>query len=149
LRQVGKEQRILFPADHRIDFDSLLHAAHLVTGGPAARSRSINPAARNAAGAPSCPADIAAALPAALVGRQPGGLSTREGAKPAATATATPAPMAIPTAATSPSLASATVAETPAMLPPAQVPDAMMRALDKYDALMRSRRGGAQVDRNL
>ena len=78
------------------------------------------------------------------------GLSTREGAKPAAaTATAAPAAMAIPTAATSPSLASATVAETPLMVPPAQVPDAMMRALDKYDALMRSRRGGAQVDRNL
>ncbi len=35
------------------------------------------------------------------------------------------------------------------MVPLAQVPDAMMRALDKYDALMRSRRGGAQVDRNL
>ncbi len=83
----------------------------------------------------------------ANVGRQPGGLSTREGTKPAATAT--PAPIAIPTAATSPSLASATVAETPAMVPLAQVPDAMMRALDKYDALMRSRRGGAQVDRNL
>jgi hypothetical protein len=36
-----------------------------------------------------------------------------------------------------------------AQVPAAQVPDAMMRALDKYDALMKSRRGGAQVDRNL
>ncbi len=34
-------------------------------------------------------------------------------------------------------------------VPPAQVPDAMMRALDKYDALLRSRRGGGQVDHNL
>jgi hypothetical protein len=35
-------------------------------------------------------------------------------------------------------------------LPAAQVPEAMMRALDKYDALMRSRRNAnGQVDQSL
>jgi hypothetical protein len=36
---------------------------------------------------------------------------------------------------------------TPVAAP--QVPDAMMRALDKYDALMRSRGGGGTLDKSL
>ncbi|MBI3513774.1 MAG: hypothetical protein HY060_06910 [Proteobacteria bacterium] len=44
---------------------------------------------------------------------------------------------------------SATAEATTPMVPTSQVPEAMMRALDKYDALMKNRRGGTQVDRAL
>jgi hypothetical protein len=81
------------------------------------------------------------ALTPANVGPQPLALSN----------TANADRRALPPLTVTPSAATAeTVATTASqMVPTAQVPDAMMRALDKYDALMRSRRGANQVDRNL
>jgi hypothetical protein len=97
------------------------------------------------------------------VGTQPLALSTPERRTTdtvkvsAAAAPAAPTPTPTPSAlATTPAPAAQSAAAQPqpelagAMVAPAQVPEAMMRALDKYDALMKSRRNsGGQVDRNL
>jgi hypothetical protein len=61
------------------------------------------------------------------------------------------APSTPPAAVTPAASVQAAAGTTPlAPVPPSQIPDAMARALDKYDALMRSRRGAnGQVDRSL
>lgn len=79
--------------------------------------------------------------------QQTAAVPTATTAAPASTAaTTTSAPtIGAPTAA-----AAMPVTNPLATLPPAQVPDAMMRALDKYDALMKSRRNNnGQVDQSL
>jgi hypothetical protein len=77
------------------------------------------------------------AITPANVGTQPLALSNTE------RRTVPPVTVSAPSATTDPAMTASQ------MVPAAQVPDAMMRALDKYDALMRSRRNGNQLDRNL
>ena len=91
------------------------------------------------------------------IGVQPLALSTPErhpvdtaktsATTPTTTSAATPAP----TASATPIAAAVAAGPLPSpTLPTAQVPEAMMRALDKYDALMRSRRNAnGQVDQSL
>jgi hypothetical protein len=99
------------------------------------------------------------------IGVQPLALSTPErhpvdttktsATTPAPTSAAEPAqataPVAPTTASAAPIAASMSGGPLPSpTLPAAQVPEAMMRALDKYDALMRSRRNAnGQVDQSL
>jgi hypothetical protein len=95
------------------------------------------------------------ALNSVNVGTKPLALSNSERGsadvvKAAAPATPMPPPATPAVVAATPAQSAAAQPELGgAMVPPAQVPEAMMRALDKYDALMKSRRGGGQVDRNL
>lgn len=87
----------------------------------------------------------------AQVGTQPNALSTaeRRGVESIKASAKTTAPAAVAEAPTTDAGTTGTAAN-PQMVPAGQVPDAMMRALDKYDALMKSRRaGGATLDRNL
>src|SRR5262249_50914348 len=88
----------------------------------------------------------------ANVGPQPNALSTGERRSgEARRGAARPAPPPGGAGAPRPGVPGSPGAATkPKRVPPAQVPDAMMRALDKYDALMKSRRnGGGQLDRSL
>jgi hypothetical protein len=87
------------------------------------------------------------------VGVQPLALSTpeRRPADTAKTSPTAPTTTPAPTVSATPIAAAVSAGPLPSpTLPTAQVPEAMMRALDKYDALMRSRRNAnGQVDQSL
>ncbi|HUA57030.1 MAG TPA: hypothetical protein VMB81_32905 [Candidatus Sulfotelmatobacter sp.] len=150
-------------------------AASLATGGTAAPRASDSAAAIGRPGdgffpIPARTNNMVPRMPVAItqanVGPQPLALTTSERAtlptmtvtppaaiKASATAPAagaTAAPAAAPSAAaTMPPNVNTTGLAPSQIVPPAQIPDAMMRALDKYDALMKSRRSGDQVDHSL
>ena len=90
------------------------------------------------------------AITPANVGTQPLALSTP--LKPSSNTVTVSAPQspAAPTPTATPAVETPAAVNPMAALPPSAVPDAMMRALDKYDALMRTRRNSnGQVDQSL
>jgi hypothetical protein len=144
-------------------------AGSVSTSGPAARTADSGAAIGRASDgffpAPQRTNNVSPRMPVALtpanIGPQPLALTTSERTSLAPVTVTSPAIKASATAsaplpaattasgATMPSTIDTTGLAPSQIVPPAQVPDAMMRALDKYDALMKSRRNGDQVNHSL